>query len=152
MGHFFCLWLVMWSKMNPQNSNAPKGAAKRQKTGVSASNPRIILGSCSSMNLLSHPYQLIPHPQNASIRCLGGIFVPEKRRQWCFPLHCLRPPVSYCGSALRIRLLKRKLALRHSEHKIALYPSYLGRYSATLITACLLSQLILPIYWKCNVI
>ena len=27
------------------------------------------------------------------------IFVPENRAQWCFPLHCLRPLVSYCGSS-----------------------------------------------------
>lgn len=51
-----------------------------------------------------------------------------------------------------IRLLEIELALSHPEHKIALHPSYLGRYPATLITACLLSQLIFPIYRKRNVI
>ena len=51
------------------------------------------------LNWRPHPYQLIPHPRNASIRCFGGIFVPENRRQWCFPLHCLRPLVSCCGSS-----------------------------------------------------
>ena len=50
------------------------------------------------LNWRPHPYQLISNPRNASIRRFGGIFVPEKRRQWCFPLHCLRPLVSYCGS------------------------------------------------------
>ena len=99
MGHFFCLWLVMWSKMNPRNSSAPKDTAKCQKAGLSRRNARIILGSHSSMNLLSHPYQLIGHPRNASIRRFGGIFVPKNGRQRCFPLHCLRPLVSCCGSS-----------------------------------------------------
>ena len=47
-----------------------------------------------------------------------------------------------------IRLLEIELALSHPEHKIALHPSYLGRYPATLITACFLSQLIFPIYME----
>ncbi len=73
-----------WRKQNKNSRNPPI-------SGVS--------WSCyPDLNWRPHPYQLILHPRNASIRRFGGIFVPEKRRQWCFPLHCFRPLVSCCGS------------------------------------------------------
>ena len=63
----------------------------QEKTGFS--------WSCyPDLNWRPHPYQLIANPRSAAFRCFGGLFVPGNRRQWCFPLHCLRPLVSYCGS------------------------------------------------------
>ena len=95
---FFCLWLVMWSKPNPKNPTTKKSAESKKKSAVFIRKQRILWSCYPDLNWRPHPYQLIAHPRNASIRCFGGIFVPEKRRQWCFPLHCFHPLVSCCGS------------------------------------------------------
>jgi len=96
--NFFCLWLVMWSNPKYRNSNARKSAESKKKPVVFSRKQRVLWSCYPDLNWRPHPYQLIPHPRNASIWRSGGIFVPESRRQWCFPLHCLRPLVSYFGS------------------------------------------------------
>ena len=95
---FFCLWLVMWSNSNSKNSTAKKSAKSKKKSAIFSRKQRISWSCYPDLNWRPHPYQLIAHPRNASIWCFGGVFVPENRRQWCFPLHCLHPLVSCCGS------------------------------------------------------
>ena len=99
MGHFFCLWLVMWSKPNSKNSTAKKSAESKKKSAIFSRKQRTLWSCYPDLNWRPHPYQLIPHPRNASIWRFGGIFVPENSGQQYFPLHCLRPLVSYCGSS-----------------------------------------------------
>ena len=97
--NFFCLWLVMWSTPKCKNSKTDKSAKSKKKPAAFNRKQRILWSCYPDLNWRPHPYQLIPHPRNASIWRFGGIFVSKKRRQWCFPLHCLRPLVSYCGSS-----------------------------------------------------
>ena len=96
--NFFCLWLVMWSNPKYRNSNARKSAESKKKPVVFSRKQRVLWSCYPDLNWGPHPYQLIAHPRNASIWRFGGVFVPENRRQWCFPLHCLHPLVSCCGS------------------------------------------------------
>ena len=98
MGHFFCLWLVMWSNSKCRNSNSQKSAEIKRKPTVFSRKQRVLWSCYPDLNWRPHPYQLIARPRNASIRRFGDIFVPKNRKQWCFPLNCLRPLVSYCGS------------------------------------------------------
>ena len=95
---FFCLWLIMWSNPNRKISKERKGAENKKESAVFSRKQRILWSCCPDLNWRPHPYQLIANPQSTAFRRFGGIFVPGNRRQWCFPLHCLRPLVSYCGS------------------------------------------------------
>ena len=95
---FFCLWLVMWSNQNCQILSARKSAQSEKKSSVFRGKQRILWGYYPHLNRRPRPYQLISNPRNTTFRCFGGLFIPGNRRQWCFPLHCLRPLVSYCGS------------------------------------------------------
>ena len=84
------------------------------------------------MKTRPHPYQLISSPRSTAFRCFEGLLVPEKRRQWCFPLHCLRPLVSYCestcgSSAYCVRPLEIAFTLRHTENKAVLQPRCSGQ-------------------------
>ena len=95
----FPVWVKLWVTPPDPLFDPHYFEGKQNKN---SRNPPIsgVSWSCyPDLNWRPHPYQLIPHPRNASIWRFGGIFVSKKRRQWCFPLHCLRPLVSYCGSS-----------------------------------------------------
>ena len=96
---FFCLWLVMWSDPNPKISSRRKSAENKKKSTVFRRKQRILWSCYPDLNWRPYPYQLIPSLRSAAFRRFGGLFVPGNRRQWCFPLHCLRPLISYCGSS-----------------------------------------------------
>ena len=154
--NFFCLWLVMWSNPKYRNSNARKSAESKKKPVVFSRKQRVLWSCYPDLNWRPHPYQLIAHPRNASIWRFGGVFVPEKRKQWCFPLHCLHPLVSYCGSGCGSGAThwpaEGKTRSLFPEYKITFYQGRLSRYPTTLIPVCSLFQLIFPILWKRNVI
>ena len=98
LSEHFAVWVTVWVRPVDPDSNPHEIS---QNCNKNSRNPVIsgVFWSCwADSNRRPHPYQLIAHPRNASIWQFGGIFVPEKRRQWCFPLHCLRPLISYCGS------------------------------------------------------
>ena len=95
---FFCLWSNMWSNANRKTSSTKKCAENKKKSTVFKRKQRILWSCYPDLNWRPHPYQLIANPRSTTFRCFGGLFVPGNRRQWCFPLHCLRPLVSYCGS------------------------------------------------------
>ena len=70
----------------------------------SKKNPRnhVISGffwSCwADSNRRPHPYQLLKSPESTAFQCFRGLFVPEMRGLWSFPLHCFHPLVFPCGS------------------------------------------------------
>ena len=88
----------MWSNPNCKISSARKSAESKNKSTVLGRKRRILCGYYPNMNRLPRPYQLIDNPRSAAFRRFVSLFVPGNRRQRCFPLHCLRPLVSYCGS------------------------------------------------------
>ena len=94
----FPVWVRLWVTWTDPLFDPHYFHAKQSKN---SRNPAIsgVSWSCyPDLNWRPHPYQLIARPRTASIWRFGGLFVPEKRRQSCFPLHCLRPLVSCCGS------------------------------------------------------
>ena len=99
MGSFFCLWLVLWSGPKAKNQNIKKCAKNKRKSSLFRRKVWILWSCYPDLNWGPHPYQLIASPRSAAFRRFGGLFVPGSRRQSCFPLHCLRPLVSHCGSS-----------------------------------------------------
>ena len=95
---FFSLWLVMWSNPNSKTPKSKNSAESKKKSTVFSRKQRISWSCYPELNWGPHPYQLIASPRSATFRCFWDLFVSGNRRQWCFPLHCLRPLVSYCGS------------------------------------------------------
>ena len=57
MGHFFCLWFVMWSNSKCRNSNSQKSAESKRKPTVFSGKQRVLWSCYPDLNWRPHPYQ-----------------------------------------------------------------------------------------------
>ena len=95
----FAVWVKLWGVPPDPLFRPHYFAGKQNKNSRNLTISGVFWSCYPDLNWRPHPYQLIANPRSTAFRCFGGIFVPRNRRQRCFPLHCLRPLVSYCGSS-----------------------------------------------------
>ena len=75
-----------------------KAISKKEKTSKPLRFQGFLWSCWADSNCRPHPYQLLKSPESTAFQCFRGLFVPEMRGLWSFPLHCFHPLVFPCGS------------------------------------------------------